>query len=214
MSPRHDKILPGDYADPILGTLLSAKEVAFVNQYLKEKLEENLDKKHKKPRIKKLSRPLPAKPARPGKPAKPARPNVYTLKDGTTFQLRRSVIIDNKGNKVALYKGKEQALGKGAYGIVKLGQNIDTNELVAVKRQSTKDVSDQSPKKEPKKQDRFMKTYLRESRIETTVGSAKDHGRLIRTKKNKGYIIMKLGGKSLWDQISTLKDFDLRHQTA
>lgn len=53
------------------------------------------------------------------------------INDQTNF----SVLCAEDGQMFALYTGKEKALGKGNFGLVKLAQNIETGEWVAIKLQ-------------------------------------------------------------------------------
>lgn len=53
------------------------------------------------------------------------------LNNETSF----SVLCSQDGQMFALYMGKEKALGKGMFGSVKLAQNIETGEWVAIKLQ-------------------------------------------------------------------------------
>jgi len=98
--------------------------------------------------------------------------------------LKYTVIINEK-NRYALYKGMNgKALGKGGFGKVKIGQNIDTGEWVSVKIQVfTK--KDKSREKEIKRECEFSKE----------VGLLKD---VIETKTKhikKIYIVQKLIGR-------------------
>lgn len=161
INPLHPKILPGDVPG------IMQDEIELVELYLAQ----NKDKK-----IIKLN-----------------RKETYNVTDKNgqqkSFKLSRSVMIDESGNQYALYKGKNQALGAGSYGRVKLAVQLNGSnkgELVAVKVQKmgTGQFSDK-------------KAFRREAQMDIKKGVGL--GIAYREDKAKGYVFMKLGKKNVWD---------------
>lgn len=120
----HQNIILDDLVNLAEGSILNKEEVAFINEYLA-----------KHPEIKKLSR---------------RRNPVLVMEAGEGgtvnrkhLNLRFSVIVTENGTPFLLYSGKERlgkvrALGSGFHARVKLGQNINTGEWVAIKVQKFK----------------------------------------------------------------------------
>ncbi len=110
--------------------------------------------------------------------------NKFTRKQ---YLLKYSVIFSTQGEGFALARGKERGLGCGSYGQVKLGQNINTGEYVAVKIQSCFNISIVSNEVKWLQERKDLK------------------GQLIRTSKNgpkKHYIIQSLfSGVSIRDHL-------------
>ena len=111
--PIHGKITPSDLEASREGFLLTQEETTFMNKYLIEK-----------PDFRKASR---------------KRNKILTLADGSEMDLRYSVIVleDQQGIKepYVLYRGGEHSLGAGGFGQVKLAQNMNTGEWIALKVQ-------------------------------------------------------------------------------
>lgn len=76
------------------------------------------------------------------------------LNNQTTFSVLRS----QDGQMFALYTGKEKAIGKGMFGSVKLAQNIETGEWVAIKLQKLEVNQDtQQRQEEIRRENEFLK---------------------------------------------------------
>ena len=58
--------------------------------------------------------------------------------DGKKFSLPFSVTQSEQGDLFAFYKGKDRGLGAGAYGSVKLAQNLSSGNWAAIKIQRHK----------------------------------------------------------------------------
>lgn len=161
-------------------------ELAAVEQYFKNKDHSEVVKLDKKTKI--------------AIPRKKGEPVTGTL----SFSVIKGVIKDNDGRAkeelYALYRGKMEGLGAGAYGKVKIAQNIRTGEWVAVKIQEI-----EIPKGMSKEE---SAEYLREekAKIETealaelAVGNGLSEFMVFNEKAPKenkpgyvkGYIILKL----------------------
>lgn len=116
-----EKIHEEDLTDE--GYLLTPEEREYVQLIVSENAGKDIKKIHKNHHSK--NRPLKQE----GDPLVEAV--AYDLK-GRKNPLQYSVIFDDKGQGYSLYRG-DILLGKGAFGVVKFGQNIDTGEWVAVK---------------------------------------------------------------------------------
>lgn len=217
----HEKLLREDLGDPVEETLLSKADIAFVKQYL-------LEHKNDDPPIRKLKRTRPADPSKGKKKVPPLK-----LKDGTELELKRSVIVDENDpmHGYALYKGKKQVLGGGSYGKVKIGQDLNTGELVAVKIQknwvlletvvlNTKTgartvTPDPDFSKESKK---LNKTFKREAGFEKSEGTAK--ASLSRREETRTVLELKADELEKYKTYAVQKDYiilklgkkDLDHQ--
>ena len=178
----HHRIVPNHIQKN--GLLLDDDELRFIRQYIKENPEQKkIFRTREKTDLKHPER---------------SEPLVVQSPPGTLEKLKFSVIVLNDKGKLipfALYTGKMHALGKGSSGEVILGQNLDTGEWVAIKKQvQSSKISDET----------FMERHRKEANINTLLGQGK--GMLVREKeteekdeqgrkiyRQQGYIILELG---------------------
>jgi serine/threonine protein kinase len=93
------------------------------------------------------------------------------LNNQTTFSVLRS----EDGQMFALYTGKEKALGKGVFGSVKLAQNLETGEWVAIKLQKLEANQDtQKRQEEIRRENEFLerRRLFINSQVRTAEGFA------------------------------------------
>lgn len=146
-------------------------------------------------------------------------------------KLKYSLIFPDDGRVYALYRGKEpkaagkpysakkrQALGKGAYGVVKLGRVIERDEQVAAKNRAEGVVNLVAVKiSEIGKDDKLgKKVFERETRATEKKEKKGKRSLLLKTKTGsfKGYGIMELGANSLQEYFPSIQSYEERLEIA